>query len=483
MKYGIFRVACASPSLTVADCNYNAEKIIQTIEQADKNDIRLVVFPELCITGYTCADLFQQITLQKAAEEALKNICRKTKEASCMSIVGLPITHNNSRFNCAAYIYKGNIIAIVPKTYIPTYSEFYERRWFTPSEFCQTDKISLDSDFTNIPFGTNIIIQDKNDPLIKIACEICEDVWVPLSPSTNHALNGATIIANPSASNEIVGKADYRRTLISAQSAKTISAYIYANAGHDESSTDMIFSAHNIIALNGSIKAQSKLFSHEILTIADLDLERIHQDRLRTTTFTSCAAFNSCNNSSYQIVTVEFDDNTFSNEENQKSIGFQSNNENKIKDYAENLIGGIDLHPFVPAGDKERSERCLSVIEMQAEGLAKRLRHIHAQNAVIGLSGGLDSTLALLVTARAFDKCGIERSKITAVTMPCFGTTNRTYTNACKLAQRISATLKEINIKEAETTPPTRYNSGSLILAMENAGKLIEDEALCRHRT
>ncbi len=448
MKYGIFRVACASPSLAVADCTYNAQQIIQTIECADKRDIRLVVFPELCITGYTCADLFLQRTLQLAAEQALIDICKKTQDCNCMSIVGLPITYQGARYNCAAYLFKGSIIAIIPKTFIPNYSEFYERRWFTPSEFCQTDSITINDEFAGIPFGTNIIIEDKNDPLLKVACEVCEDVWVPLAPSTRHALNGATVIANLSASNEVVGKADYRRTLVSAHSAKTVSAYLYANAGHDESTTDMVFSAHSIIAQNGSIKAQSDLFATEVLTIADIDLERIEQDRLRTTTFTTCNAFTRDSQSLYRFISVEFDNNTFSDSDNQKSIGFQSNDEKK-ESSSVSLIGGVDRHPFVPAGGKERSERCRIVIEMQAEGLSKRLRHIHAQNAVIGLSGGLDSTLALLVTARAFDKCGIERSKIIAVTMPCFGTTNRTYTNACTLAQKTGATLKEINIKKA----------------------------------
>ena len=448
MKYGIFRVACASPSLAVADCTYNAQQIIQTIELADKQNIRLIVFPELCITGYTCADLFLQRSLQVAAENALATICKKTKDCKCMSIVGLPITYQGARYNCAAYLYKGSVIAIVPKTFIPNYSEFYERRWFTPSEFCPTDSITINEELANIPFGTNIIIEDKNDPLLKIACEICEDVWVPLAPSTRHALNGATVIANLSASNEVVGKADYRRMLISAQSAKTVSAYLYANAGHDESTTDMIFSAHTIIAQNGSIKAQSELFGTEVITVADIDLERIEQDRLRTTTFTTCNAFTRDSQALYRFISVEFDNNTFSDSDNQKSIGFQSNDEKKEASSIA-LIGGVDRHPFVPAGYKERSERCRIVIEMQAEGLAKRLRHIHAQNAVIGLSGGLDSTLAMLVTARAFDKCGIDRSKITAVTMPCFGTTNRTYSNACTLAQKTGATLKEINIKKA----------------------------------
>ncbi|MCR5762159.1 MAG: NAD(+) synthase [Treponema sp.] len=448
MKYGILRAACASPSLKVADCTYNAQKIIQTIELADKQNIRLIVFPELCITGYTCGDLFLQRSLQLSAEKALIDICSKTKDCKCLSIIGLPITYQGARYNCAAYLFKGNILAIVPKTYIPNYSEFYERRWFTPAEFCQTDSITINEDYSNIPFGSNIIIEDKKDPLLKIACEICEDVWVPLAPSTRHALNGATVIANLSASNEIVGKADYRRMLISAQSAKTVTAYLYANACHDESTTDMIFSGHSIIALNGSLKAQSDLFGTEILTLADIDLERIEQDRLRTTTFTTCNAFNRDSQAIYRFITVEFDDNTFSDSDSQKSIGFQSSDEKKASS-AISLIDKIAIHPFVPEGDKERSERCRIVIEMQAEGLAKRFRHIHAQSAVIGLSGGLDSTLALLVTARAFDKCGIERSKISAVTMPCFGTTNRTYSNACALAKNTGAALKEINIKKA----------------------------------
>lgn len=477
MNYGFFRVACISPKLKVADCSYNANQIVDCVKKAESLNIQFLLFPELSITSYTCQDLFLQETLQESAENALKFICEKTKSLKILFAVGLPIAIKNERYNCAAFCFGGKVVALVPKSYIPNYSEFYERRWFTPytsdcvisinlgdDDFCDfadfddagddgglsdnvgglTEKSRTSSDnagglsdnFQNIPFGTNIIIQDKKNPLIKIACEICEDLWVAHSPSTEHALEGATIIANLSASNEVVGKAAYRRTLVSSTSAKLYCAYLYANSSSDESSTDMVFSGHHIIALNGTIKAESKLFeSSAKFLIADLDMERVIQDRLKSTTFAQCSKKNhDFDKSTYKTVNLELKENLFNLPENFSS---------------QKLIGSLEKHPFVPEDNFIRKERCFEVIEMQAEGLAKRLRHINAQSAVLGLSGGLDSTLALLVACRAFDKCKISREKIYAITMPCFGTTDRTYNNACKLAQKVGATLKEIDIKKS----------------------------------
>lgn len=439
MNYGFFRVACISPKLKVADCFYNANQIVDCVKNAENRDIQFLLFPELSITSYTCQDLFLQQTLQTAAENALKFICEQTKSSEILFAVGLPLAIKNERYNCAAFCQNGKVVALVPKSYIPNYSEFYERRWFTPytSESVININLGDEQKFQNIPFGTNIIIQDKKNPLIKIACEICEDLWVAHSPSTEHTLEGATVIANLSASNEVVGKAAYRRTLVSSTSAKLYCAYLYANSSSDESSTDMVFSGHNIIALNGTIKAQSKLFeSSPDFIIADLDMERIIQDRLKSTSFAQCSKKNHDFEKSnlYKTINIELKENLFNLPENFSS---------------QKLIGNLEKHPFVPEDNLLRKERCFEVIEMQAEGLAKRLRHINAQSAILGLSGGLDSTLALLVACRAFDKCKISREKIYAITMPCFGTTDRTYNNACKLAQKVGATLKEIDIKKS----------------------------------
>ena len=430
MRYGILRAGCISPSLKVADCTFNSQKIIDSVKEASSRHVNLLVFPELSITGYTCQDLFLQQTLRLSAISSLKKICEETKDTDVLFAVGLPFSKDDALYNTAAFVFEGEVLALVPKSFIPNYGEFYERRWFTPYQSDEVSYVDLDDEMTDIPFGTNILIEDENDPRIRIAAEICEDVWVASSPSTRHALNGATVIANLSASNEVVGKADYRRILVSSQSAKTVSAYIYANAGHDESTTDMVFSGHSIIALDGSIKAQSSLFENtDELIIADLDMERIAQDRLKTTTF--AASKESLDKEYYETVRISLGENEFA------------------FDSEARLINGVDPHPFVPSDKEKRRERCLEVVEMQAEGLAKRLRHINCQSAVIGLSGGLDSTLALLITARAFDKCGVSRDRITAITMPAFGTTDRTYTNACTLARKTGAELKEIVIKEA----------------------------------
>lgn len=451
MTYNIFRVGCASPDLKVADCDFNSSEIISLIKQADEKNIRFMVFPELSITGYTCGDLFLQQTLRISAKHAVEKIADETKDTEVLSVVGLPVSLFDGLYNCAAYIFKGELIALVPKTFIPNYSEFYEQRWFSSASEKIQQPVYFSEKFPEVPFGTDIFIQDESNPAITIGTEICEDVWVPLPPSTRCAMAGATVIANLSASNEVVGKAEYRRMLVASHSARTVSAYIYSDAGHDESTTDMVFSGHNIIALNGSVKAESKLFEDcgKIL-YCDLDMERITQDRIKVGTFKQCSERSLSN--PYDIflhVSVKFADNSFSGASKTSSIGFSADQNTKTDSIEGKLMDFIDPHPFVPSSKDARKERCHSVVEMQAEGLAKRLRHIKAQSAVLGLSGGLDSTLALLVTAYAFEKCGLDKSKITAITMPCFGTTDRTYNNACLLAQKVGATLKEIDIKKA----------------------------------
>lgn len=425
MKYGFVKTACASPRLKVADCNFNAEQIICTAKDAAKNGASVIVFPELSITGYTCGDLFFQRTLQNASEVQLKRIISETAKLDSVIFVGLPVSRAEGIYNCAAAIKGGELLALFAKSYLPNYGEFYERRHFTPFQQNMSTQFIDFADFEEVPFGTDILIQDEKDSAITIGCELCEDLWVPVPPSSRHILAGATIIANLSGGNEIIGKADYRRSLVKSHSARSLCAYLYANAGLDESTQDMVFAGHNLISENGTLLAESSLFSSETI-YADIDVERLCQERRRTTSF-GFSANNNTFNSNYVIVQVTMN----------------------VEKTAGEFSRYVDPHPFVPSDKDKRTQRCLEVITLQAQGLAKRLRHINCQSAVIGLSGGLDSTLALLITCRAFDLCGIERSKVTAITMPCFGTTDRTYNNACSLAKECGATLKEVRIADA----------------------------------
>ena len=425
MKYGFVKTACASPRLKVADCNFNSEQIICAAKDAAKNGASVIVFPELSITGYTCGDLFFQRTLQNASEVQLKRIISETAKLDSVIFVGLPVPRAEGIYNCAAAIKGGELLALFAKSYLPNYGEFYERRHFTPFQQNMNTQFIDFAGFEEVPFGTDILIQDEKDSAITIGCELCEDLWVPVPPSSRHILAGATIIANLSGGNEIIGKADYRRSLVKSHSARSLCAYLYANAGLDESTQDMVFAGHNLISENGTLLAESSLFSSETI-YADIDVERLCQERRRTTSF-GFSANNNTFNSNYVIVQIKMN----------------------VEKAAGEFSRYVDPHPFVPSDKDKRTQRCLEVITLQAQGLAKRLRHINCQSAVIGLSGGLDSTLALLITCRAFDLCGIERSKVTAITMPCFGTTDRTYNNACSLAKECGATLKEVPIADA----------------------------------
>ena len=425
MKYGFVKTACASPRLKVADCNFNSEQIICAAKDAAKNGASVIVFPELSITGYTCGDLFFQRTLQNASEVQLKRIISETAKLDSLIFVGLPVPRAEGIYNCAAAIKGGELLALFAKSYLPNYGEFYERRHFTPFQQNMNTQFIDFAGFEEVPFGTDILIQDEKDSAITIGCELCEDLWVPVPPSSRHILAGATIIANLSGGNEIIGKADYRRSLVKSHSARSLCAYLYANAGLDESTQDMVFAGHNLISENGTLLAESSLFSSETI-YADIDVERLCQERRRTTSF-GFSANNNTFNSNYVIVQIKMN----------------------VEKTAGEFSRYVDPHPFVPSDKDKRTQRCLEVITLQAQGLAKRLRHINCQSAVIGLSGGLDSTLALLITCRAFDLCGIERSKVTAITMPCFGTTDRTYNNACSLAKECGATLKEVPIADA----------------------------------
>lgn len=426
MNYGFLKTACCSPKVSVASPKENAGYILESVKDAYEKGARLIVCPELCITGYTCGDLFFQKSLQEQSLLALEDILSKTKDIKALVFVGLPLCLNDGIYNVAAVLFEGKLLAFVPKSYMPNYGEFYERRQFKPFGYGRKTEIINTGSFKKIPFGTNIIFRDVTDSALSVACEICEDLWVPLSPGIFHALNGASILCNLSSGNEVIGKAEYRRNLVKSRSGTQVCAYLYANSSKGESTQDMVFASHNLICENGSILAESSLFSGETV-FAQVDYQRLSYERQKMSTFFDCAENH---RGDYTFIDIDL-----------------------VKDLEkkklEKLERFVDPHPFVPSGEKERSQRCSAVVELQSQGLAKRLSHINCKSAVIGLSGGLDSTLALLVTARAFDLCGISRSCIQAVTMPCFGTTDRTYNNACTLARETGATLTEVNIAES----------------------------------
>ena len=416
MEHGFLRVAAATPKIKVADCEYNKDQMIELIEKAAENRVKVLVFPELCITGYTCSDLFEQDVLLSAAKEALLRVCEATKGKNMVVFVGLPFEWNGCLYNTAAVLFEGEILGLIPKRNIPNYSEFYEARYFTVGI---EEAIYIQIGEKNIPFGTNILFECRTIAGLILAAEICEDVWVPCPPSISHALAGATVIANLSASDETTGKDIYRLNLVAGQSARLISGYIYADAGEGESTTDLVFSGHNIIAENGTILKQTKRFQNQMI-IADLDLDRLRCERRKQSTFEPRKQMD------YLIVPF-----------------CMKNTEEK------ELLRQIEPMPFVPSKKEEREKRCEEILSIQAMGLKKRLEHTNCQNAVVGISGGLDSTLALLVTVRAFDLLGMKREQITAVTMPCFGTTDRTYQNAVMLAKILQVTCKEVPLKEA----------------------------------
>ena len=425
MKDGFIKVACASPDVHVADCDYNATQIIDKIKEAYSNGAKLIAFPELSITGYTCGDLFLQDTLLNSAKKSLRDILQATKDLDIVSIVGLPYVLNGKLYNCGAVIHCGYLLGMVPKTYIPNYSEFYEARLFTSGKNVHST-IEFDADGdgeTLVTFG-QMVFRCEDVPEFCFGVEVCEDLWVNSTPSEKLAENGATLIVNLSASDEIIGKAEYRRTLIKAKSGALLSAYMYADASIGESTTDMVFAGHNIIAENGSILAESKLFQNGI-TYADIDVLRLTHERRRSTTF---EVDNSV--SPYDRPTID-------------SKYFV------MPTIETNLTRKFSKTPFVPSSKDDLSKRCEEILAIQSVGLMTRLRHIGCKTAVIGLSGGLDSTLALIVTVHAFDMLKLDRKGIKTITMPCFGTTDRTYSNACNLAKEYGTELIEIDIKDS----------------------------------
>lgn len=418
-KLGFVRVGSAIPEIKVADPIFNSKIIIDMIKEASEKKIGIISFPELSITGYTCADLFHHKPLLDDTKKGLEGIIEATKNLDIISIVGMPLSLDNQLFNTAVVINKGHILGIVPKTYIPNYGEFYEKRWFASSLTAISKEVTILNQ--TVPFGTDILFRDNSNNDICFGIEICEDLWTMFPPSTNHALNGATILFNLSASNEVIGKYEYRRNLVKSQSGKCIASYIYTSCGINESSTDLVFSGHAMISENGTILEESKRFSFDNeLIYTDIDVEKLMMLRYQDMSYMGII-----NDNKYRV--VNFD----------------------LKDTFDELMRKYERFPFVPSNDSKRDERCDEIFNIQSSGLAKRLKHTNIKKCIIGISGGLDSTLAFLVTVKAFEKLGLDKKGIIGITMPGFGTTNKTYTNSCELVKKFGGTLKEIDIKDA----------------------------------
>lgn len=417
MKDGFIKVAAATPKIKVADPAYNTEEILRIIDETEKNGASILVFSELTISGYTCGDLFLQQPLLTECKNQLLRIVKATENKSMLVVVGCPIVIKQKLYNCAVVISDGSILGIVPKTHLPNYSEFYELRHFTSGEGLEED-LWFGEEFGYVNVAVNQLFKCKEIPELVVACEICEDLWVPLPPSTYHAMAGATVICNPSASVETTTKESYRRSLVSNQSARLLAAYIYADAGEGESTQDVVYSGHHLICENGSVLAEAKRFTNEII-YADIDVQKLAAERRKMTSFPGGQ-------------TDDYFEQEFSLEVK----------ENKI-------TRTFPKAPFVPDNQDERDKRCDEILSLQSMGLKKRLEHTNCKHAVVGISGGLDSTLAVLVTARAFDLLDIPRENLICVTMPCFGTTDRTYQNAVSLIKELGATLKEVRIEKA----------------------------------
>ena len=411
MKDGFLKAAAFSPALRVADCTYNTAEILSGLRCAAARGVKLAVFPEFCLTGYTCGDLFLQHTLQQGALEGLNTLLEASRELDLVALVGLPLSVHGKLYNCAAVLCRGQLLGIVPKTYLPNYGEFYEKRQFTPGS---TEVETITVCGQQVPFGTSLLFRCRQMPSFVLGVELCEDLWSALPPSTFHALAGATVIANLSASDETVGKAEYRRALVANQSARLLCGYLYASAGHGESTQDMVFAGHDLIAENGTVLSETVPFGGGYAE-TEIDCQRMEAERARNTSFEPCRE---------GYATVEFD----------------------LTPVETTLTRWIDPAPFVPGDPQRRAQRCELILRMQADGLAKRLEHVHAKKAVIGISGGLDSCLALLVAVRAMKQLGRPAGDVLAVTMPCFGTTKRTLSNAQILCDELQVNFQEIHI-------------------------------------
>lgn len=432
MLDGFLKTAAATPTIRVADPAYNAQEIAGLLKQAARQGVKFLVFPELCLTGYTCGDLFLQPLLLSGAEQGLAAILEESKSLPLLAAVGLPVAVEGKLYNCAAVFSQGKLLGLVPKLHIPNYSEFYEQRHFT-SGAGTAGEVTLCGQ--TVPFGEKLLFRCEDFPLFTAGFEICEDLWVAQPPSGDLAEAGALVIGNLSASDEMIGKEDYRRQLVSSQSARLVSGYVYADAGYGESSTDLIFAGHNLIGENGSILTESKLFENQLVA-TELDLFKLAQERRRLTTYRQ------------------------GREGDFRVVSFSLPVEETT------LTRWVDPHPFVPSDETQRTRRCESIFAMQTTGLCKRLEHSHSKTAVVGLSGGLDSTLALLVAARAMKSLGRPASDVVAVTMPCFGTTSRTRSNAETLAQLLGVTFRTVDLKE------------SVLLHFKDIGHDVEDHSV-----
>ena len=415
MKQGFVKVAAVTPDIRVADVEFNKEQICRKMCEAAASGAKIIVFPELCVTGYTCSDLFTQDVLLDHAREVLTEIAAHTRDMDALVFVGVPLAVDGELYNVAAAMNHGKILGLTTKTFLPNYGEFYEMRQFREGPE-KAREIEFDGEM--VPFGPNILFTAKQMEHLIVAAEICEDVWSPVPPSIEAVREGATVIVNCSASDETIGKAAYRESLIEGQSARLIAGYIYSNAGEGESTTDLVFGGHNLIAENGTILAESKRFENGII-YSEIDVNRLMSERRKNTTFKTAKE--------RTLTRVPFD----------------------IEITETELTRVFPSRPFVPSENRERAKRCEEILTIQAMGLKKRLEHTHAKCAVVGISGGLDSTLALLVTAKALDALGLDRKHIISVTMPCFGTTDRTYNNACKMSLSLGAELREVPIAAA----------------------------------
>jgi NAD+ synthase (glutamine-hydrolysing) len=420
MSYGFVRVGAAVPLLKVGDCTYNVEQTELLMQDAASKGVQMLCFPEMGITGYTCGDLFHQKILIEQAESALQSLLERTSDLSMLTLVGMPVRVQNRLMNTAVAFQSGRILAIIPKTWLPNYGEFYEKRWFSSSREVQAREATLCGQ--TVPFGTDILL--KNGEAC-IGVEICEDLWMPVPPSSFHALHGANLLFNLSASNELIAKNDYRKQLVAQQSTRCIASYIYASCGFGESTTDVVFAGNAEIVENGSLLAEAERFTlQNQLILADVDVEKLNGDRMRHTGFTA-DFLHEREVSEYRILPFALSEL-----------------------YSEMIDRSFDKHPFVPSGP-ELHKRCQEMFAIQVQGLAKRMMHTGSQHAVIGISGGLDSTLALLVAVKTFDKLGIPRSNIEGITMPGFGTTDRTYQNAVSLINSLGVHFREISIRKA----------------------------------
>ena len=421
MNYGFVNIASAVPEVRVADPKYNVTQIESLIIQAEGRGVEIICMPELCITGYSCGDLFGQQLLIDEAEMALIHLMNFSRSLDIISIVGLPVCFRGSLVNCAAIIQKGKILGLVPKTYIPNYREFYEHRWFTSGA-------DLPADANVLLCGQQVMLSTRQlfrTPTCTFGVELCEDLWAPVPPSCTQAMQGAEIVFNLSADNDVAGKLTYLKDLLRQQSARCICGYVYAAAGFGESTQDIVFSGKAMILENGKLMAEGEYHAMRTqLLVGEIDVERLRTDRRTNTTFAACTAKE--RTAPYRVVEAAL-----------------------ITPHEFDLTRTIDPHPFVPAADEHLDERCREIVAIQAEGLAKRLHHIGGKTAVIGISGGLDSTLALLVTVKAFDMLGLDRHGIVGVTMPGFGTTDRTYNNAIDLMHALGISTEEISITKA----------------------------------